>query len=221
MNSWKKVIPDYEFVLWDKKRMDIEKIPWVKEAYNAKMYAFAADYIRLYALYNYGGIYLDCDVEVIKRFDNLLSLPYFIGEESYEGRMECAAFGAEKRITWIGDCLKYYDGRHFKKDDSSYDKKVLPLIVADITAGNYKVNRISNLADYDKDESVLNLFPNDWFCAHVHINHNDIKATYVVSESTYCVHHFANSWIKVNRLKWYIKRCLLKMCRFSSFFSKK
>ena len=62
--SWKKHLPDYEVVLWDTERFDLESVPWVKQAFEAKKYAFAADYIRFYALYNYGGIYLDSDVEV-------------------------------------------------------------------------------------------------------------------------------------------------------------
>ena len=62
MQSWKEKLPDYDFVLWDKSHFDIHSVPWVEQACSAKKWAFAADYIRLYALYNYGGIYLDSDV---------------------------------------------------------------------------------------------------------------------------------------------------------------
>ena len=83
MQSWKEKLPDYEFMLWDMNRFDIHSVPWVEQACAAKKWAFAADYIRLYALYNYGGIYLDSDVEVLKSFDDLLELPYFFGREHY------------------------------------------------------------------------------------------------------------------------------------------
>lgn len=63
IDTWEKVLPDYEIILWDTKRFDINSIAWVKEAFEAKKYAFAADYIRLYAVYTEGGIYLDSDVE--------------------------------------------------------------------------------------------------------------------------------------------------------------
>ena len=76
MDSWKKFLPDYEFVLWDLERFDIKTSQWVKEAFEARKYAFAADYIRLYAVYNYGGIYMDMDVEVVRPFDDLLASPY-------------------------------------------------------------------------------------------------------------------------------------------------
>ena len=67
MKSWKEKLPDYEFKLWNFDCFDINSSQWVKEAFEAKKYAFAADYIRLYAVYNYGGIYMDMDVEVIKK----------------------------------------------------------------------------------------------------------------------------------------------------------
>lgn len=66
IESWKKFLPDYEFMLWNFSRFDINSSDWVKEAFKNKKYAFAADYIRLYALYNYGGIYMDMDVEVLE-----------------------------------------------------------------------------------------------------------------------------------------------------------
>ena len=76
LDTWKKKLPDYEIMLWDFNRFPKDKSVWVSEAFDARKYAFAADYIRFYALYNYGGIYLDSDVEVIKNFDDFLHLPY-------------------------------------------------------------------------------------------------------------------------------------------------
>ncbi len=82
MNSWKEKLPDYEIWKWDFKRFPKGSAKWVDQAFEKRKYAFAADYIRLYALSNYGGIYLDSDVEVLKSFDDLLHLPYFIGMEN-------------------------------------------------------------------------------------------------------------------------------------------
>lgn len=100
IDTWHEKLPDYEIILWDRKRFDINSTPWVKEACEAKKYAFAADYIRLYALYNYGGIYLDSDVIVYKSFNNLLHLPYFIGEDQCSN-FEPAIIGTEKKNPWI------------------------------------------------------------------------------------------------------------------------
>ena len=108
MNSWKKYLPDYEFILWDRNRFDINSTLWTKQAFEAKKYAFAADYIRLYAVYTYGGIYMDMDVEVLKSFNALLSSPYILGLETDNG-IEAGIFGAEKQTPFLKDCLNYYN----------------------------------------------------------------------------------------------------------------
>ena len=108
MESWKKFLPDYEFIHWNFDRFPKGKSIWVDQAFEAHKYAFAADYIRLYALYNYGGFYLDMDVEVLKSFDTLLNHHLMLGYDS-AGFPEVAAFGAEKENDWIGLCLEEYN----------------------------------------------------------------------------------------------------------------
>lgn len=77
MATWRKILPEYEFILWDTKNFDINSVFFVKQAYDAGKYALAADYIRLYAIYNEGGIYLDTDVYMLKNFDDLLGYNFF------------------------------------------------------------------------------------------------------------------------------------------------
>ena len=93
MDSWKKYLPDYEFIHWNFDKFDKSSSRWVSEAFDNKKYAFAADYIRLYALYHYGGIYLDMDVEVLKSFNPFLSLQTMMGWQYGKGKgLEVAAF---------------------------------------------------------------------------------------------------------------------------------
>lgn len=73
IESWRRVLPDYEIIVWDENRFDVRSVPWVRRAFRLKKYAFAADYIRHYALYTEGGIYLDTDIEIRKPFDELLT----------------------------------------------------------------------------------------------------------------------------------------------------
>lgn len=84
MRSWNEILPDYEIILWDTKKFDIESVPFVAQAYRAGKWAFAADYIRLYALFTEGGIYLDTDVFVQKKFDDFLQHDFFTGIEYHE-----------------------------------------------------------------------------------------------------------------------------------------
>ena len=202
ISTWNKIIPDYKFVLWDWNKCKEENIlnDWVKEAFLKKKYAFAADFVRLYAVYKYGGIYLDSDVEVIKRFDELLQLPYFIGKEAIGNRLEIAAFGAEKNCEWIKHVLDYYDGRHFVNPDGSLDMKVMPDIIYETINKNYTFANVSTIKDFVHDKSTFNVFPSHWFCAHVCLNGAD-KPSFIISKETFCVHHFANSWLKRNRIK--------------------
>lgn len=126
--SWKVMLPDYEFMLWDGKRLDSPKSVWIQQAVENNKFAFASDLIRLYAVYTYGGIYLDSDVEVLKSFDDLLYLPYFIGTES-NCSIEAAIFGSEKKSQWLLIAMEYYNKRSFVKENGHFDMILLPIIL--------------------------------------------------------------------------------------------
>lgn len=84
MDSWHKFSPDYDFICWNEDNYDIEKVPYMKEAYVAGKYSYVTDYARLDILYNHGGFYFDTDVEFIKNLDDLRHLSAFIGTEKWE-----------------------------------------------------------------------------------------------------------------------------------------
>ncbi|MDR1147828.1 MAG: glycosyl transferase, partial [Spirochaetaceae bacterium] len=94
MATWKAKLPDYEFILWDTARFDMNSVLWVKQAFDVKLYACAADYIRLYAVYSRGGIYLDMDMEVVKPFDELLKADTMLAyENNVNHNIEAGCFG--------------------------------------------------------------------------------------------------------------------------------
>ncbi len=174
MESWHRMLPDYEFILWNRARFDIASVPWVNEAFNLKKYAFAADYIRLYAIYTYGGIYLDMDVEVVKSFNSLLSRPYILGYEKKNG-IEAGVFGGEKGASWLKDCLDYYKGRHFIDKDGNMDTLPLPRIM--FKSLSSKINRMT-------------IFPNEYLTAKSYYT-----GEITITPNTYSIHHFAGSWL--------------------------
>ena len=190
INSWKKILPDYELMLWNFDRFPKGKSKWVDEAFAAKKYAFAADYIRLYALYNFGGIYLDSDVEVLRPFDDLLNLPYFLGMEGTPSGIEAATLGFEKGNEMIGNLLKRYEGRSFYKEGGEIDKEPLPYIIRNEIDTNFKYCPIIDVSDFDYDSGVINVFPVDWFSPKSW----DTKEI-TVTEKTYSIHHFEGSWL--------------------------
>ena len=106
MESWKKYCPDYQIKVWNEDNFDIGQNTFVKEAYEEKKWAFVTDYVRLYALYTEGGIYLDSDIELLKNLDDLLSLGGVV--TSYQDcTIPAAIMLAEKGNVWLQDLLYY------------------------------------------------------------------------------------------------------------------
>ena len=120
IESWKKYCPDYEIIRWDESSFDINSVPYVKEAYENRKWAFVTDYVRLYALYTQGGVYMDTDVELLKPIDCFLEHEAFSGFES-ETSVPTGIMASEPKQKAIGDLLKDYDGRHFVNDKGELD----------------------------------------------------------------------------------------------------
>lgn len=187
MDSWKKHLPDYEFVLWDRDRFDINSTLWTKQAFEAKKYAFAADYIRLYAVYNYGGIYMDMDVEVLKSFNGLLNSPYILGIETEQG-IEAGIFGAEKHTPFLKDCLNYYDNRSFILQDGTHDKKVLPKIMYETLSLHHLIKNRKKI-EIENSPNTIYVFSPDFLTAKSYET-----GKIHITKNTYTIHHFAGSW---------------------------
>lgn len=198
INSWKKVLPDYEIRLWDRKRFDINSVLWTKQAFEVKKYAFAADYIRLYALYTEGGIYLDSDVLVYKSFGDLLSLPYFIGED-YLHCFEPAIIGCEAGTQWIKQVLDRYDGLPFINDDGSYNMTTLPVVFMNVLKRSYGFEKVHYHKEYYIKPGIINVFSYDFFNSRDYVGPRQYT-------NSYCTHHYAGSWNgKDSKMKSFIK----------------
>ena len=117
IKSWRDNLPDYEIMCWDLKRFDINCCRYTKEAFLEKKYAFASDYIRLYALYHFGGIYLDSDIEVLKSFDDLLNLKAFTCFHKMSMTLSPWIIGSEKGNKIIKEFLDYYEERSFYNEN--------------------------------------------------------------------------------------------------------
>ena len=177
------------------------------EAFANKKYAFAADYIRLYALYHYGGIYLDMDVEVLRPFDDLLDLKTMICfENSGDKRLEVAAFGVERHSPWIKACLDYYEGRYFVMADNGFDTKVLPLVIRDVLAecgyGLCAVDGKEAALGVELTGCGIPVFPYTFFSPKSYSDGRICR-----NKNTYSVHHFSGSW-----KPWY-SRMEMRLCK--------
>jgi hypothetical protein len=202
--SWKKYCPDYEMIEWNEDNFDVNCNTYVREAYEAKKWAFVSDYARLLVLVEYGGIYMDTDVEVVKPLDELLSLEALSGFEAATristGIMACLA-GHE----FFQRLLKDYDHRHFKRGDGSHD---LTTNVTVITNSCLQHGLVLN----NQQQTVcgFTLFPTEYFCPKDYAT-----GKYQITGNTYCIHHFAASWLSPSqKLKhWFCKSYLYKLVK--------
>ncbi len=150
LESWKMHLPDYEFVMWDAEALSGIDNVFMKEALSCRKWAYAADFVRLYALYHSGGIYLDTDVMLYRDFDDLLANDAFIGKENSvhfeDGMTECYlsshCFGACAEHPFIKKCLDFFSDRHFilSNDETlpatlRYNMVLLPYVQSEIAKG--------------------------------------------------------------------------------------
>lgn len=194
MDTWKKFLPDYKLMLWNFDRFPKTQSAWVKDAFNNKKYAFAADYIRLYSVYHYGGIYLDMDVEVVKSFDPLLKNDLMLGWQYDKDGVEIAAFGAEKHSIWIKECLDYYDRRRFVRDDGTLNTMVMPVIISMLSKeSGYTFVDVKNVDEYMnmRADHIIPLYPATYFSPKSFLT-GQVYAT----SDTFSIHHFAGSWTR-------------------------
>lgn len=177
-------LPDYELKEWNENSFDINSNFYVKEAYESRKFAFVTDYVRLYALYTEGGIYMDTDVEVLKNLDPFLDLPAFSGFED-NVHIPTGIMAAEKGSVWAGWQLKYYDDRHFLLPDGTLDLTTNVEIIGRLMEEKGFILR-NGLYNF---QNIITIFPRDYFCPKSHTT-GKIELT----QNTYTIHHFAGSW---------------------------
>lgn len=202
IQSWINTLHGYEIIEWNESNFDITSLPYVYEAYKNKKYAFVSDYVRLWALAEYGGIYLDTDVEVFKKFDDLLKFSLFSGFE--EGNLiGTSVIGAEKNNCLIKKYLKEYDKYNFYNKDRSMN------LMPNVTRFSQLLQEEGLLLDNSKQiiKGNMCILPKEYLSPYDYIN-----CTYKISEISYCVHHFYVSWMPLKvRTKRKIKKCLVKI----------
>ncbi len=182
--SWHKYMPDWEYKLWNEDNFDVNAVPYTKEAYEAKKYAFVSDYVRLWALEREGGLYMDVDFEVYRPFDDLMQYNAFAGCEGSKhlpvmmGVVASCAGGI-----WVKEMLDAYQNRHFIKPDGSFDMTTNVQFITDIMSKNGFVQN-----GEEQDYEDLHVFPVDYFCPR------HTTGEYIRTNNTYCEHLGLGSW---------------------------
>ncbi len=185
MNSWQEYLPDYEIVEWNESNFDVNVNRYVKQAFDAKKWAFVSDYARLYAIYQRGGIYMDTDVLVLKSLDRFLNHDFFTGFESKDSPIT-AVMGAYAKHPVIKDLLDMYENMDFKKEDGTYN-----LTTNTVTITNYLLNNgvLPNGKYQEVNELVI--YPPVVFCP------NTFSMIFgIPSKKSFTIHRCEKSWGK-------------------------
>ena len=200
INSWKEKLRDYEIKEWNESNFDISSNIFVKQAYESGKYAFVSDYVRVYALYNYGGIYMDTDVEVKQPFsDEILGNDSFWGFEE-KNYIATSTIGTKKGNKLIKRFLDSYDGKEFIKEDGEIDTLTNVAIVSNIIEGI----GIRLDGTYQRIEGICTVYPQEYFSPYDYINCYSKE-----TKNTYTIHYYYKSWLPYkDKIKGFIKKVL-------------
>lgn len=202
--SWVEHLPDYEIIEWNEKNTDLSH-PFVKESYSQKKWAFITDYIRLKILYEYGGIYLDTDMMILKSLNGLLSYKCFLGAEETK-IVSGGIIGTIKSQPFIKECLANYD---LINNDSkiNFNEIVIPKLLTNT------YERIYGVSLFDKiiKKNNLVVYPPSYFYPLPNILKKDIKKyKEYIEESTYAVHLWNASWVEYDEFYYLRNRKYIK-----------
>lgn len=215
--SWRKVMPDYEIKEWNENNFDINSVTWVCEAIQKKKWSLASDYIRHYAIYTEGGIYMDTDVMTYKSFDEFLKFSFFTSVENHPAAFQeagvkmvdndgmpydttkgvegmgllAALYGAEEGNPFVKECMDFFGSRHFINPDGSlYENEINPGIMARLL-----------VKQGFRYKDVKQELPNNMLILPSHIFAGDpLNRT----KDSYAMHFMDNSW-KDKNFKWWLK----------------
>lgn len=178
-DSWKSILPEYELRVWNESS-GLGDSPYVQSAFKARKYAFVADYMRCAALYAHGGIYLDTDVEVLRRFDPLLDQRMFLGHEA-PGLVGTAIIGARAGHPLLKRIMD-------RLDDEARSGRISyrpgPELITE------------ELASFGPDQ--VTLYPEEYFYPynpHTSVPRRRKPLVSNMTENTYCVHQWEGSWL--------------------------
>lgn len=211
INSWRKFFPDYKIIQWNELNFDVNCNPYVREAYAVKKYAFVSDYARFKILYEYGGIYFDTDVEVIKNMDSIIDNGPYMGCENpsalEEDPIKLAVapglgMGAIPGMAFYKEVLDKYNGMHFVNPDGTLNQKTVVYHITEIfcSHGLQNVPKIQEIDD-------IKIYPSDFFCPF-----NYKTKQLKITNETVSIHWYDASWVS-NYRKF--------ICFLQSIFGKK
>ena len=186
--SWKKFLPEYEIKVWNEDNFDVNSIPYTRDAYKEKKYAFVSDYVRLCVLYQYGGLYFDVDVELIKSIREIIGRGPFLACESAENGILTVNPGlivaTTPQLPFWKILIDSYRIESFYKEDGALNCCTINICVTSLLKqlGWQCRDKFQHVGEF-------NIYPSSYFCPMDWYT-KKIKLT----SNTYSIHWYAETW---------------------------
>ena len=185
MTSWQSLMPDYEIKKWDETNSPLHT-SYAKKAYAEELWAYLADYVRLYCLYTEGGVYLDTDVEVLKRFDPLLGNRCFAGFQLREENCDWvnnAVLGSVAGHYFLERCMELTLSLFEEHNGFHISPTITTMVLKQMGLREYGMQEIGD----------VKLLPVEYFYPYSWLEQYRAEC---ITENTYSIHHWAGSWLK-------------------------
>lgn len=200
--SWRKFFPDYEIIEWNEDNFDVNMTIYTQQAYSAKKYAFVSDYARMWALYQYGGLYFDTDVEVIKPMDDIIERGPFMGieVETKDGESPLVnpglGLGVNPGLGLYKEILDYYAPLHFLCEDGSLNQVTIVKHTTEVLLRNGL--KSSNELQY---VAGVWIYPRDYFNPL-----ESLTGKVMITDNTRSIHWYMGSWSDHSKIYKYLSK---------------
>lgn len=200
MDSWHRYLPDYQFILWNEENFDVNICQFTKQAFENKKWAFVSDYVRVYALYNYGGWYLDTDIEVVRPLSDFEDKRMVLGTD-HDGALT-ALMASEKGHSFWQKILGVYQNMSFIREDGSFDFTVNNVHLQDaLTEYGFQCQNV-----YQELSEGIYVYPDDYF----HVANVEL-GTVNITKNSYAIHWHTLLWTsKASHLNRFLRLHILK-----------
>lgn len=184
IESWKNILPDYEIVRWDESNFDVESTPFTRRAYTDKKFAFVSDYVRLFALAEQGGIYMDIDEMMFKDFSELLRGKEMVACFETDRSVMVGLLAAKKDCKIISEFIEIYDNWDLSGESVNYVAN--PTIFTEILQ-KYGLVLDGTMQELNNGKVVI--YPNEYFCGYDFAVYKE-----KITDNTYAVQKYAGTW---------------------------
>ena len=203
LDSWHKVLPEYQIKAWDETNSPLNNT-YCRAAYAQRLWSRLSNYVRLYALYTEGGIYLDTDVEVLKNFEPLLHHKCFVGFQQEEEQVDWvnnAVIAAQRGHPFIKRCLDLTQEIFIETGEFYRSPTVTTNILKEMGLREYGL----------QDIEEVTIYPIEYFYPYPYFGQFSSEC---IKESTYCIHHWEATWVKKPRKNLLLSRIMRKLYGF-------